>query len=125
MSYDITPYLLDAKGNRVKAKCCYIRFETDSQLRKSKPGQKGEYNLTERYFAVDTNALQGYTLCFEGTAWNEITGTWNLNVNFDSIPKAREVTADITVGKVQMKDVVLTVSPLGLTLTGKGKPGFD
>ena len=79
----------------------------------------------EYYFAIDTDALEGYTLCFEGTAWNVVTGDWNLNVDFDSLPEVREITADITVGNVQITDAVLTISPLGMTLTGNGASDID
>jgi len=123
--YNIHPYLLDANGNRVEAKNFSAGFETDAQLRKCELGQEGEYDLMEYYFTVDTNALKGYTLCFEGSAWNMVTGDWNLNVNFDSIPELREITADITVGEVQMTDAVLTISPFGLTLTGNGASDID
>lgn len=72
----------------------------------------------EYYFAVDTDSL-------EGSAWNVVTGDWNLNVNFDSIQKGREATADITVGKVQMTDARLSINPFGMTLTGNGAPELE
>jgi|GEM_PF-2318464 len=123
--YNVHPYLLDPDGNRVEAKIFASGFSTNENLQRPEEGEKSVYDFMEYYFAVDTNALQGYTLCFEGTAWNMVTGDWNLNVDFDSVPKVREITADITVGEVQMTDVVLTISPLGMTLTGNGAPDLE
>ena len=123
--YNIHPYLLDPDGNRVEAKMFASGFSTNENLQRPEEGQQSVYDFMEYYFAVDTNALQGYTLCFEGSEWNMATGDWNLKVDFDSIPKVREVTADITVGEVQMTDAVLTISPLGMTLTGNGASDLD
>ena len=123
--YNIHPFLLNANGNLVEAKIFASGFYTNENLQQPEEGQQSAYDFMEHYFAVDTNALEGYTLCFEGSAWNVVTGDWNLDVDFDSIPKVREVTADITVGEVQMTDVVLTISPLGMTLTGNGASDLD
>lgn len=54
-----------------------------------------------------------------------VAGDWKLNMDIDSIQEIREVTADITVREVQMTDVVLTTSPLGMTLTGNGTQDID
>lgn len=123
--YNIRPYLLDADGNRVETKNFSSGFSTNENLQRPEEGQQSVYDFEEYYFALDTNALEGYTLCFEGTTWNVVTGDWNLKVDFDSLPKVREVTANITMGEVQMKDVVLTISPLGMTLTGNGAQDID
>lgn len=120
----IQPYLLDAGGNIIVGNGPGITsFKTDSQLHPIHTVQQGVYDFTEYYFAVDTSMLDGYTLCFKGSVWNVISGEWNLNVNFDSLQhQVREAKADITVGKVQMKDVVIRINPFGMTLTGNGAP---
>ncbi|HBR08469.1 MAG TPA: hypothetical protein DD735_06175 [Clostridiales bacterium] len=123
--YNIRPYLLDADGNRIEPKTFSTGFSTNENLQRPEEGQQSVYDFSEYYFDVDINELDGYTLCFEGTKWNVVTGDWNLDVDFDNLPKTREVTADITVGDVQMTDVVLTISPLGMTLTGNGPLDFD
>lgn len=123
--YNIHPYLLDADGNRVTAKNGATGFSTNENLQRPEGGQQSIYDFMEYYFAVDTDSLEGYTLCFEGSAWNVVTGDWNLNVNFDSIQKGREATADITVGKIQMTDVRLWINPFGMTLTGNGASDLE
>lgn len=123
--YNIHPYLLDADGNRVTAKNGATGFSTNENLQRPEEGQQSVYDLEEYYFSVDTDALKGYTLCFEGTAWNVVTGDWNLNVDFDSVPEVREITADITVGDVQMTDIILTINPFGMTLTGNGASDLE
>jgi len=124
-AYDIHPYLLDAAGNRVEAKIFASGFSTNENLQQPEEGQQNVYDFMEYYFAVDTDEPEGYTLCFEGSAWNVDAGDWDLIVDFDSIPEVREVTADITVDDVHMTDVVLTISPLGMTLTGNGASDLD
>lgn len=123
--YNINPYLLDTNGNRVDAKDFALSFSTNENMQQPEEGQQSVYDFNEYYFAVNTDALKGYTLCFEGTTWSVITGDWNLDVDFDSLPEVRKVTADITVSKVQMMDTVLTISPLGMTLTGNGASDLD
>lgn len=123
--YNIHPYLLDAHGNRVETKNFATGFSTNENLQRPEDGQQSVYDFTEYYFAVDTDTLEGYTLCFEGTAWNIVPGDWNLDVDFGSLPEVREVKADIAVGEVHMTDVVLTISPLGMTLTGNGAPDLN
>lgn len=118
----IQPYLLDAGGHIISGQGATV-FTTDAQLNPIHTAKQGAYDLTEAYFAVDTEKLDGYTLCFNGSVWNAISGEWNLNVNFDSLQhQAREVKADITVGKVQLKDVVIKINPFGMTMTGNYAP---
>jgi hypothetical protein len=122
----IRPYLLDADGNIIDWNGPGgVTFKTDAQLNPVHTAQRGAYDLMEIYFAVDTEKLDGYTLCFEGSTWNVVTGEWNLDVDLGSIQEVLEVTADITVGEVQMTNVVLTIHPLGMTLTGNGARDLD
>ncbi|SHI12453.1 hypothetical protein SAMN02745823_02579 [Sporobacter termitidis DSM 10068] len=123
----IQPYLLDAGGNIIVDNGPGVTgFKTDAQLHPIHTVQQGAYDFMEYYFAVDTATLDGYTLCFKGSVWDVISGEWKLDVNFDSLQHlAREVKADITVGKVQLKDVVLKINPFGMTLTGYGGENND
>jgi hypothetical protein len=118
----LAAYLLDPGENIIEWNGpSGTTFKTDEQLTPIHTGQRGAYDFTEIYFAVDTEQLDGYTLCFKGSVRDVISGQWNLDVNFDGLQfQTHEIRADISVGNVQMEDVLLNINPFGMTLTGNG-----
>jgi hypothetical protein len=123
----IVPYLLDSNGNTIDRNGPGgIHFKADSQLNPVHSSEQGAYNFMEAYFAVDTEQLDGYALCFKGSVRDVVSGQWNLDISFDGIQlQSREISADIKAGNAQLDDVLLRINPFGMTLTGNGAPSLN
>ena len=120
----VRPYLLDDQGNRIDWNGPGgVTFKTDEQLEPADVGDTAAYEFMEVYFDVDTEALVGFTLCFDGSVWNVISGEWNLNINFDSLKnQTRSIKTDVSMGEIRLEDVVIEINPFGMTLTGNCPP---
>lgn len=124
MVVDTTPYLRDPDGNIIKMKFGY-GFSASKDLKGIETLPEGRYVFSQRYFDVDTENLEGYTLCFEGRTQKTQTGNWELTINFEKVSEIIEVTTDINVRGVQMNDVRISLHPFGMALVGDGVTGDD
>ncbi len=121
----LRPYLLDPDGNVVESKPWSTGFSRTEDMQNIEDFSQVAYYFEEYYFDVDTDALEGYTLCFDATTREIVESNWTLEVDFDSVTEVVEITTDIDVDGVQMKDVTLTLHPLGMTLVGNGASDID
>lgn len=113
------PYLLAPDGSRVDALPSASGITPTG--RDGRPEGYGEgltVKYTQYYFDVDCENLEGCTLCFEGSRCDVVRGEWDLEVDFGAVQGIFETVADIRAGDTVLEDVTVSLSPLGLSLSG-------
>lgn len=111
----VRPYLLDAQGNRIGWDVS-AGFSTNEHLQQVKEIEQETFDFMEVYFKVNTDDLDGYLLCFEGSASNVVVGDWNMDIELE-IGQALELNTNLVVGEKEITDALLTLHPLGMTLS--------
>ncbi|NLU10145.1 MAG: hypothetical protein GXW90_04240 [Tepidanaerobacter acetatoxydans] len=106
--YFINPdYVLDLYGDK------------DCRLLDLEESDYGDavYRYEEAIFSIDTEELDGYTLCYAGSVYSGVKGRWKVAVNLsDTSRKMRIITNDIPVEGHLFEH--MTLSPLGLQVIG-------
>jgi hypothetical protein len=106
--YFINPdYVLDLYGDK------------DCRLLDLEESDYGDavYRYEEAIFSIDTEELDGYTLCYTGSVYSGVEGRWKVAANLsDSSRKMRILTNDIPVEDHLFEHI--TLSPLGLQIIG-------
>ncbi|MDD2477105.1 MAG: hypothetical protein PHI32_14510, partial [Dysgonamonadaceae bacterium] len=75
------------------------------------------YRYEEAIFSIDTEELDGYTLCYAGSVYSGVEGRWKVAANLsDTNRKMRILTNDIPVEGHLFEHITLT--PLGLQVIG-------
>jgi hypothetical protein len=75
------------------------------------------YKYEEAVFSIDTEELDGYTLCYAGSVYSGVEGHWKVAANLsDTSRKMRILTNDIPVEDHLFEH--MTLSPLGLQVIG-------
>lgn len=75
------------------------------------------YRYEEAIFSIDTEELDGYTLCYTGSVYSGVEGRWKVAANLsDTSRKMRIFTNDIPVKDHLFEH--MTLSPLGLQVIG-------
>jgi hypothetical protein len=75
------------------------------------------YKYEEAVFSIDTEELDGYTLCYAGSVYSGVEGRWKVAANLSDISrKMRILTNDIPVEGHLFEH--MTLSPLGLQVIG-------
>ena len=75
------------------------------------------YKYEEAVFSIDTEELDGYTLCYTGSVYSGVEGRWKIAANLsDTSRKMRILTNDIPVEGHLFEH--MTLSPLGLQVIG-------
>ena len=103
----IDPYLMDAEGNRIDS--CLSGFVTS-------PHEIEGMYTTERYFQVDADTLAGCTLWFDGTTSDSTNGNWPIEIDYSQSKNIRRITADVEYEGETLKDAVLNISPIVVTI---------
>lgn len=119
----LCPYLRAPNGKVVEPKPWVTGFVKTQDMQNIVDWSQVAYCFDEHYFDVNTDNLEGYTLCLKGSIQELLRGNWKFEIDFDSVTEVLEVTTDINVNGVQMNDVVLTLHPLGITLVGNNVSG--
>ncbi|HWQ75456.1 MAG TPA: hypothetical protein VN441_09090 [Syntrophomonas sp.] len=75
------------------------------------------YKYAEAVFSVNSDELEGYTLCYSGSVYSGVEGNWRVAANLsDTSRKTRIWTNDIPVEGYLFE--YMTLSPLGLQVIG-------
>ncbi|HHT71530.1 MAG TPA: hypothetical protein GX016_08145 [Firmicutes bacterium] len=75
------------------------------------------YKYQETVFSIDTEELDGYTLCYAGSVYSGVEGRWKVAANLsDTSRQMRILTNDIPVEGHLFEHI--TLSPLGLQVIG-------
>ncbi len=97
----------------------YLFGNGDCRLLDLKKNDYGDavYKYEEAVFSIDTEKLDGYTLCYTGSVYSGVEGRWKVAANIsDTSRKMRILTNDIPVEGHLFEH--MTISPLGLQVIG-------
>ncbi|MEC1722985.1 hypothetical protein [Schinkia azotoformans] len=112
--------LKDPDGNSISYDYSFVLLgdeENDLLNHEKNDYADGVYRYWEFVFPVSTEDLSGYTLCYTGSVFTGVEGSWKVSANLsDSNQNIRTWTNDISVDGHLFE--YITLSPLGLQVIG-------
>lgn len=119
-SSDANLFLMDKEGNEIPSDYELILYgNEDNRLLNHKEDDPYDmaYKYNEYVFSVNAEDFNKYTLCFNGTVYTGVEGSWKVAANLsDSNENIRTWTKDISVEGHLFEHI--TLSPLGVQVRG-------